>query len=171
MTAGNPWFPQWPTGGGARESVVRESAPAAVAPVRSVASFLESGQLPPKFLQVVGWDAGELLPGAAFDVVIRFEDDYPFRMDAIQARAGGRDDASSWIGLSIALPSGRRLTHGFVMLSTLCGEQGGKSWVYFRHRFPRSSTLLFTVRNFHPSATLTARGDVLGFKLTGANRL
>ena len=151
--------------------MVRESAPVPAAPVRSVASFLQSGQLPPKFLQVIGWDAGELLPGASSDIVIRFDDDYPFRMDAIQARAVGRDDASSWIGLSIALPSGRRLTHGLVMLSTLCGEQGGKSWVYFRHRFPRSSTLVFSVRNFHPSATLSARGDVLGFKLTGAPRL
>lgn len=151
--------------------MVRESAPVPAAPVRSVASFLQSGQLPPKFLQVIGWDAGELLPGASSDIVIRFDDDYSFRMDAIQARAVGRDDASSWIGLSVSLPSGRRLTHGFIMLSTLCGEQGGKSFVYFRHRFPRSSTLVFSVRNFHPSATLSARGDVLGFKLTGAPRL
>lgn len=169
MNAGNPWFPQWPTDG-ARANVVRESAPVAAAPVRSVASFLESGQLPPKFLQVVGWEA-ELLPGASSDIVIRFDDDYPFRMDAIQARASGRADASSWIGLSVSLPSGRRLTNGYVTLATLCGEQGGRSYVYFRHRFPRSSTLVFSVRNFHPSATLSVRGDVLGYKLTGAPRL
>ncbi len=171
MRALNPWFPKWPTDGGARENVVRTTSAPAPAPVRSVAEFLESGQLPPKFVQVFGWDAGTLGPGEVHQEVIRFDDDLPYRMDAIQARAAGRDDAAAWLGLSVELPSGRRLTHGFVMLATLCGEQGGKSFVYFRHRFPRSSTLVLTLRNFHPSAALSVSGDVVGFKLTGASRL
>lgn len=166
---GPTWFPSWPTA--SRANVVRP-VPAAPRPaVASVSAFLKSGELPPKFLQVTGWDAGEIAPGASSDLVIRFDDDFPFRLDGIQAIASGTAEAGAFVTISVELPSGRKLTRSPLVLATLCGEQGGKSFVYFRHRFPRSGSLVLTLSNLHPSAALSVRGELVGYKLTGAPRL
>lgn len=163
------WFPSWPTA--SRANVVRP-VPAAPRPaVASVAKFLESGRLPPKFLQVTGWEAETMAPGATAVQVIRFDDDLPFRLDGIQAMASGTEEAASWVTLSVELPSGRKLTRSPLVLATLCGQFGGKSFVYFRHRFPRSGSLVLTLSNLHPSASISVRGEVVGYKLTGAPRL
>lgn len=167
--SGPTWFPSCPTA--SRANVVRP-VPAAPRPaVASVSSFLKSGELPPKFLQVTAWETETLAPGASSVQVIRFDDDLPFRLDGIQASASGVLDAAAWVTISVELPSGRKLTRSPLILATLCGQQGGKSFVYFRHRFPRSGSLVLTVSNLHPSASLSVRGEVVGYKLTGAPRL
>lgn len=163
------WFPSWPTA--SRANVVRP-VPAAPRPaVASVAQFLESGRLPPKFFQVTPWDAETLAPGASSVQVIRFDDDLPLRLDGIQALAEGVEEAAAWVTISVELPSGRKLTRSPLVLATLCGQQGGKAFVYFRHRFPRAGSLVLTVSNLHPSASVSVRGEVVGYKLTGAPRL
>ena len=167
--SGPTWFPSWPTA--SRANVVRPVQAAPRPAVASVSAFLASGRLPPKFLQVTAWETEAIQPGASSVQVIRFDDDLPFRLDGIQALASGVDEASAWVALSVELPSGRKLTRQPVILATLCGQQGGKSFVYFRHRFPRSGSLVLTVSNLHPSASLTVRGEVVGYKLTGAPRL
>ena len=167
--AGPTWFPSWPTA--SRANVVRP-VPAAPRPaLKSVREFIDSGRLPPKFSEVRAWESEDLGPGKSAHVVLEFDDDYPYRLDGIQAKATGTDDAASWVALSMELPSGRKLTRSPVILSTLCGEQGGKAFVYFRHRFPRSGSLVLQVYNLHPSASLSVRGELVGCKLTGAPRL
>lgn len=171
VSVASPWFPTWPTDAAARGNVVR-SVPAAVAlPMRSTADFLESGKYPAKFLQLIPFESETIPPGMSVPVAIRFDDDFRFRMDAIQGRASGVAGAADWIRVSVELPSGRMLTRNFVSLSAFCTQQGGRSFVYFRHRFAPGDSLILNFQNVHPSAALSVQGVLVGFKMTGESQL
>lgn len=167
----NPWFVQWPQDIGARRSVVRPAAAGKPAPMKSIATVLRDGNYPARFLQIIPFSSGDIGPGASVEIPIKLDEDFPYRLDALQVLPGGFVGASGFCEMAVQLPSGRDLTRAPVSVSGFSGSQGGKCYVHFRHRFAPADSILLIVRNTHPTETLHVSGVAYGYKLPTESRL
>lgn len=138
--------------------------------MKSVPEVLRQGNYPATFLQLIPFEI-VVAPLSRGSVEILLDDDFAFRLDAIQAEASGPAVAQAFAEIMLELPSGRRLTRNPVSLADLSGEQGGKAFVHFRHRFEPSDVIPVEVRNTHASQAITVRGVLYGHKLTTESRL
>lgn len=167
----NPWFPQWPQDTRARRLVVRQAPAAKLPPMKSVGAVLRESEYPAKFLQLLPVDSGTIPAGGSASVDIKFDEDFPYRLDALQLAASGFAAASDFVTVDFQLPAGRVLTRAPVGLSGFSGEQAGRHFVPFRYRFEPGDSVELTIRNTHPSQALRVRGVLYGYKLTGAARV
>lgn len=168
---GNPWFRHWPQEVAARENVIRPKPAAKPAPMKSVSQVLRESEYPAKFLQLLPLDSGDIAPLSFSTVVVKFDEDFPYRLDALQAWADGFAAAPAFVEVEIDLPAGRKLTRAPVGLSGFSGRQPGRDFVHFRYRFQPGDMVEVTFRNLHPSNALRVRGFLYGYKLTGVSRL
>ncbi len=125
----NPWFTQWPQDVAGRRSVIRPGAPVKPGPMKTVEKVLREGNYPAKFLQIIPFTTGDILPGRQEEIAIQLDEDFPYRLDALQALAAGFPHAASFCELLVDLPSGRRLTRTPASLTSFTGTQGGKAFV------------------------------------------
>lgn len=165
----NPWFPQWPKD--ARREAVRVAPPAKRLPMKTLPAFVRDGNYPAHFLQVLPIVTEPIAPNDSVPVVLKFDDDYPFRLDAMQAVAFGATSAETFLEVSVLLPSGRSLTARPVSLSAFSGTQGGKAFVHFRYRFNPGDLVELHIHNTHPTASIRVSGVAVGKKLVGDSRL
>jgi len=167
----NPWFTQWPQDVAGRRSVIRPGAPVKPGAMKSIQSVIREGNYPAKFLQIIPFTTGDILPGRVEELSIQLDEDFPYRLDALQALAAGFPHAASFCELLVDLPSGRRLTRTPASLTSFTGSQGGKAFVHFRYRFAPSDSIVLTFRNSHPTETLHVSGVAYGYKLSAESRL
>ena len=167
----NPWFRRWPQEVAARENVIRPQPTPPPGPMKSVSQVLRESEYPAKFLQLLPLDSGDIAPSSFSSVSVKFDEDFPYRLDALQVWASGFNAADSFVQVEIDLPAGRKLTRAPVGLSGFSGRQPGRDFVHFRYRFQPGDMVEVTFRNTHPTQTLRARGFLYGYKLTGVSRL
>lgn len=167
----NPWFQKWPQNVQARRDVVSMPPPKPARKMKPLSQFVREGNYPPKFVQIIPFEIGAVPPGQSLSYSIKFDDDFPYRLDSITLEATGPAFPEMFTSILIDLPSGRRLTRNPVDLYAFNGQQGGRAFVPFRHRFNPADLLTITIGNTHPTIAVNVRGFVYGYKLTQDSRL
>lgn len=163
----NPWFQKWPQTRRNPTAVPPAQKPAKM---KSLPQFLREGNYPPKFIQIIPFEV-TVLPGQTALVPVIFDDDFPYRLDALTMTVTGPASAEQYASILVDLPSGRRLTRNPVDLYAFNGAQGGQAFVPFRYRFQPSDVMTINVSNSHKTNSVTVRGITYGYKLTQDSRL
>lgn len=170
MTAGNPWFRVWPQLGRGRSPVAL--APAAPPEqMKSIAQAIKESSLPSKFVQLIPFAGTFFSAGQTQQLVVKFDSDHPFRMDAVVFQFIDRhegfpvDHPELVASVTASLPGGRMLTRSEVDPFAFNGLQGGADFIPFRYRFQPNDILELTVRNIS-AGPISTRGFVYGYKLT-----
>ena len=165
----NPWFQRWPQNGVAKRDAVRIAPAPKKLPMKTLPEFIRGGNYPPRFLQVIPVPDTVIVAGRSVEIPIKLDDDFPYRLDAVAFEFQGFADAERFARVAVPLPSGTRLTRQPVDGYAFSGNQGGKAFVHFRHRFSPSDILVFEVSN-SGTQDFTVRGLIYGYKLTTDDR-
>ena len=131
---------------------------------------MREGNYPRKFAQIIPFQAQTVAPGMTESVSVKFDNDFPYRLDAVVFQCKGPAVPEAFASILVALPSGRRLTRRPVDPWAFNGLQGGRTFIPFRHRFQPSDLVTFEISNSHATTPLEVRGFVYGYKLTPEDR-
>lgn len=153
------WFGRWPRDGQA--SPVRGPG----GRLRSLEEVERSSRYPARFFESYGFASVEVAPGKSGTVAISLERDFPFRLDRIQLIA------PTWPGrVRISTASGTVITRQPVPFSAVCGSQGGKSGIAYRHRLQPEDVIILEFFNDSTTTAHTFSGTLYGWKYTGSDR-